>query len=478
MKSPIPFVGMEHKVDQTIRANELFAPGERIVVAVSGGPDSVALFRCLVALRVQWSWDLCIGHVNHGLRAVESEGDTKFVEALGEKFGVPVVVCRLHLNKQDAKLEKQSIQEYARTIRYHALEEVVRDRKATKLALGHTADDQAETILMWMLRGCGTGGLGGIPLKRGENVVRPLLDVQRKEIVDYLQERQEEFRVDSTNFQRVYLRNRIRQDLIPQLKQYSLGIVTVLTRQAHILRDDHAYLEELADEAFQRTCVSEKTGERQFDRLALLSVPLPIRRRVVRQSLQLAVGDPQSPRFDVVERVLDRLEHGQSGWTMECNGVRVSQEYDRLVVRRREERNLLMADFSGMRVMPMLIPIPGEAVWFPTGQRISIAVSVKSPEKIEGLVHSSEIHLDPATFTPELTLRNWVPGDIFCPKGFGGRHKKLQDFFSDIKFPRSQRAKVPLLVAPEGIVWVGGLRADERFQVSSTTTSVIVAKLG
>jgi tRNA(Ile)-lysidine synthase len=293
--------------------------------------------------------------------------------------------------------------------------------------------------------------------------------------VDYLEERQEEFRVDSSNFQPVYLRNRIRQDLIPQLKRYSIGIVNVLKRQAHILRDDHVYLEELGVEAFQRTCVSDHAGERQFDRLALLSVPLPIRRRVVRQSLQHVVGNPQSPRFDIVERVLDRLEHGQSGWTLECNGVLVSQEYDRLVVRRREERNLSTTDLPCKRGTPL--PIPGEVVWFPTGQRISITVSMKSPPEIEGHVHSSVIHLDPATFTPELVLRSWAPGDIFCPKGFGGRQKKLQDFFSDMKLPRSQRTKVPLLVAPEGIVWVGGLRADERFKVSPSTTSVVVARM-
>ncbi|MEJ2231802.1 MAG: tRNA lysidine(34) synthetase TilS [Nitrospirales bacterium] len=473
MESLIPFVGMEQQVDQAIRAKGLLAPGDRIVVAVSGGPDSVALFRCLVALRARWSWDLCIGHVDHGLRGAESNGDAKFVEALAKKFGVPVMVWRLYLNKQDAKLEKQSFQEYARTIRYHALEEMVRNRKATKLALGHTADDQAETVLMWMLRGCGTGGLGGIPPKRGASVVRPLLDIPRSEIVNYLEERQEEFRLDSSNLQTVYLRNRIRHDLIPQLQQYSPGIVNVLTRQAHMLRDDHAYLEELTDEAFRRTCVIDSTGERQFDRLALLSVPLPIRRRVMRRSLQQFGGTPQSPRFDIVERVLDRLEHGQSGWTIECIGVRIGQEYDRLVVRRREGRNLPSTDLSSMRVVSL--PIPGEVVWIPTGQRI--AVSMKSPPVMKGHGHSSEVHLDPATFTPELTLRSWLPGDTFCPKGFGGRHKKLQDFFSDIKLPRSQRTKVPLLVAPEGIVWVGGLRADERFQVSPSTTSVVVAQM-
>ncbi|MCA9500745.1 MAG: tRNA lysidine(34) synthetase TilS [Nitrospira sp.] len=466
-------VGMERKVDQAIRVKGLLAFGDRIVVAVSGGPDSVALFRCLVGLRTRWHWDVSIGHVNHGFRGAESEGDAKFVEALGERFGVPVMVRQLHLNKYDAKLKKESLQEYARTARYQALDQMVIDRKATKLVLGHTADDQAETVLMWMLRGCGTGGLGGIPPKRGMHVVRPLLDLHRSEIVAYLDERQEEFRVDSSNVQPMYLRNRIRQHLIPQLKQYSPGIVNVLTRQAHMLRDDHAYLETLADEAFQRTCVSDRMGERQFDRMALLNVPLPIRRRVVRQSLQIIAGRQQSPRFDIVERVLDRLEHGQSGWTIAYNGVRVGQEYDRLVISSCEEMNRPGTAYSEMNVMPL--SIPDEVVWLPTGQRFSI--SRKSYPVMDGRANHSEIYLDQAKFTPDLILRSWVPGDIFCPKGLGGRQKKLQDFFSDLKLPRSQRNKVPLLVAPEGIVWVGGLRADERFQVSSSTTSVVMAKM-
>ena len=473
MNRPGPLVGMERNVDLAIRAKGLFASGDRIVVAVSGGPDSVALFRCLVELRTRWHWDICIGHVDHGFRGAESEGDAKFVEALGERFGVPVLVRRLHLNKDEVKLRKESLQEYARRARYRAFEQMVLDRKATKLALGHTADDQAETVLMWMLRGCGTGGLGGIPPKRGMYVVRPLLDIHRSEIVAYLKERQEESRVDSSNVEPVYLRNRIRQHLIPQLKQYSPGIVNVLTRQGHILRDDHAYLETLADEAFQRTCVSDGMGERQFDRMALLNVPLPIRRRVIRQSLQTIAGHQQSPRFDLVERVLDRLEHGQSGWTIVYNGVRVGQEYDRLVICSSEETHQPGRDYSGVSAMPL--SIPGEVVWLPTGHRFSVAR--KSYPVMNDHAHHSEIYLDPARFTPDLMLRSWMPGDIFCPKGLGGRQKKIQDFFSDLKLPRSQRNKVPLLVAPEGIVWVAGLRADERFQVSSSTTSVVLAKM-
>lgn len=473
MKHQAHLLKMEEGVHQAIRTRDLLCPGDRIVVAVSGGPDSVALLSCLVALAPRWNWELSIGHVNHGLRGVESEEDAAFVERLGKHFDVPVSIRAVHLKKQDAKSTKQSFQACAREARYHALESILEGHGATKIATGHTADDQAETVLMWMLRGSGTGGLSGIPPKRDSRIVRPILDVDRSAIVAYLEKRKLEWRMDSSNRQSVYLRNRLRQDLMPHLKEYSPGLVTVLSRQAEIIRDDHAYLEEMAAEAFQQACVIENEREIQLDRTILLGLPMAIRRRVVRQSLQQMMEKRQGPRFDVVQRLLDRLEHGQSGWTMHINRINVGQEYDRLVFIQREEASL--HDMSHSPFGDVDVAIPCEVVWPLTGQRM--VVSRKHSEEIGSPSHKLEMHLDADTFTSALKLRSWMPGDVFCPKGMGGRKKKLQDFFSDIKLPRSRRASVPLLVAPEGILWVGGLREDERFQVSSSTTSVIIAKM-
>ncbi len=464
---------MEEKVHQAIRARDLLSPGDRIVVAVSGGPDSVALLSCLVALSSRWNWDLNIGHVNHGLRGTESEEDAEFVEKLGNSFGIPVSIREPRLKKQDAKFAKQSLQSYAREVRYQALETILQERNATKMALGHTADDQAETVLMWMLRGSGTGGLSGIPPKRGERIVRPLLDIPRRDILAYLEQRQLTYRMDSSNRQPVYLRNRLRQELMPHLKEYSPGLVNVLSRQAEIIRDDHAYLEIMAAEAFHQICVTEDERRLQLDRTGLLALPIAIRRRVVRYGLQQLKGNTHGLRFDVVQRLLGCLEHGQSGWTMNINNVDVILEYDRLVFSKR--LSTLPDDLNPPPFREVGLDIPGEVVWPLTGQRM--VVSMNHAAEMTSQSHKLEMHLDADTFTPKLLLRSWMPGDVFCPKGFGGKQKKLQDFFSDMKLPRSQRAKVPLLVAPEGILWVGGLREDERFQVSTTTTSVVTATL-
>ena len=286
-----------------------------------------------------------------------------------------------------------------------ALDNILQERCATKIATAHTADDQAETVVMWMLRGSGTGGLSGIPPKRG-GIVRPFLTISRSEIETYLEQRQLSYRLDSSNGQSVYLRNRLRLDMMPHLKEYSPGIVNVLSRQAAIIHDDHAYLEHVAAEAFQKSCVTEDDKTIELDRPRLLALPVAIQRRVIRQSLQKMRGNAQSPRFDIIQQLLDRLQHGQSGWSLHINAIDIGQEYERLVFIKRETVD--SKDMSPMPLRGIGVDIPGEVVWSLTGQRVT--VSMKPAVEMTNQPHSSEMHLDADTFTPELRLRSWKIG--------------------------------------------------------------------
>ncbi len=468
-----PLRKMEEAVHQMVKARKLLSVGDHLVVAVSGGPDSVALAACLAALAGRWKWVVSIGHVNHGLRGQESEADAAFVEELGAHLGLPVSVREVSLDKRQVRFSKQSLQASAREVRYEALASICEERGATKIATGHTADDQAETVVMWMLRGSGTAGLRGIPFQRGERIVRPLLGVARDDIIAYLKERKLTWRVDSSNSQSVYFRNRLRRDLMPQLKGVSPGIVKILARQAEIVSEDHAYLEEVAAQAFQQNIVAQGVGEVTLTRTGLLALPVAIRRRVVRQSFQQIMGHTQGPRFDIVQELLHCLEHGQSGWTLAIKNVQVSQEYDRLIFSQITGAGKPQLDHD--QSTEVSVGIPGVVVWPLTGQRM--VLSLRNVSESSDQPHQMLLHLDGDTFTPELILRNYKAGDVFCPRGMGGRKKKLQDYFSDIKLPRSQRYTVPLLVAPEGILWVGGLRGDERFRVTPSTASVVVATI-
>lgn len=466
--------GFERQVDRAIRHQRLFAPKEKIVVAVSGGPDSVALLSCLVTLQPRWDWELTIAHINHGLRGGESEGDMAYVEHLARSLGIPFKGVRLPHENLDRDFPKQSLQEVARTLRYQALHHIVHETNSTKLALGHTQDDQAETVLMWMLRGSGTGGMSGIPPRRGGIVVRPLLDFPRTEIHAYLAERHIEFRMDSSNVKPIYLRNRVRQELIPQLQSFSPGIVKVLSRQARMLREDHAYLDSMARENFAGMSQFPEPGVLELNKDSLKGLPISLARRVIRMAIQHLSGNVRGPRFDFVQRVLDRVTHGQSGWSLSFQDIHVTQEYERVVFRRDHSTPFEGEDSPSFQILPS--PVAKEVVWPLTRERLRVWWEAE-PMNRSGIPSRTQIYCDAKTFSPELCWRTWRAGDVFFPKGMGGRKKKLQDFFSDMKLPRSLRGTVPLLVAPEGILWVAGLRADERFQVSSETTSVMGARI-
>ncbi|OLD40880.1 MAG: tRNA lysidine(34) synthetase TilS, partial [Nitrospirae bacterium 13_1_40CM_2_62_10] len=240
------------RVAATARARGLLRPGDRVLAAVSGGPDSVALLSVLAALAPSWDLTLRAVHVNHGLRGAESDEDASFVAGLCDRLGVALAIERVTLAGPAGRRRGRSLQEQAREARYAAMVRVATALRMDKIALGHTADDQAETLVMWMLRGSGTAGLAGIPPSRGPLVIRPLLDVGRAEIIAYLEAQGLPFRVDSSNAKPLYLRNRVRHELLPILKRFNPGLLGVLKRQAEILREEDLCLDQLVSEHLTR----------------------------------------------------------------------------------------------------------------------------------------------------------------------------------------------------------------------------------
>ena len=241
---------------------------------------------------------------------------------------IEVTIRRLNLQELLVKKRALSLQEVAREARYSALFQIAEEKAATKIAIGHTADDQAETVLMWMIRGSGTGGLGGMKPVRPPYVIRPLLGITREEILNYLSARELTYRVDSSNLKTLYYRNKIRHELIPILKGYNPNLVKTLSRQADIVREDHGYLEQLAVNAFEEIKQHDASGLLVLDRSSLLALSLAIKRRVIRLALQSLVCMKNGPRFDAVETVLGQIVEGQSGSEVVLHGVRISREYD------------------------------------------------------------------------------------------------------------------------------------------------------
>ena len=459
-------------METTIRSRSMLSHGDRIIVAVSGGPDSVSLLSVLAALRLSWGLHLMVVHFDHGLRGRESTGDAEFVKDLCEQLEVAVAVKHLNLRQASMGKPASSLQQQAREARYEALFQMAEERAATKIAMGHTADDQAETVLMWMIRGSGTGGLGGIPAVRHPYIIRPLIETSREEILTYLSLRKFNFRMDSSNVKPMYFRNKIRHELIPILKRYNPRLINVLSRQADIVREDHTYLEQLATNALGECKRNASFGLLNLQRAYLTTLPLAIRRRVIRLALQSFVGVRNWPSFDAVERVLEQVIDGQSGSEVVLYGIRIRRDYDYIHFEA-EKSGSSFPNKSSMTTQA--ISIPSQSIWPLTGQTLQVSLETASEEN--QIMSPFQAKLDAETFSPNLVLRTWEPGDKFYPIGLEGKRKKIQDYFSDIKLERAKREKIPILVAPEGILWVGGYRIDHRFQVTATTRSVLTASL-
>lgn len=454
-----------HRVVRTIRSRGLLNRGQHVLIAVSGGPDSIALLCLLHRLKISWRLTLTAVHCNYGLRGDESDADQAFVESVCRRLDIPLRTIKLEVRNRARGL---SLQAAARDLRYRAMHEMAQQCGADRIAVGHTADDQAETVLLWMLRGAGLTGLSGMPACREDIVIRPLYETRRGELLAYLSGESVSFRQDSTNGKPIYLRNRIRQEVIPVLQQLVPSAVTALCRLADLCRDDDRYLDEHV-QALCRPWIGQlRQGGRGISRLFLRQAPVVVQRRIVRDLLRRGESSARSPRRETVELVLRAIlkRNAFSELAIPSGVVAVEKDSVRFVPLKQAQRSLRQ------QPSPTILTVPGGMTWTGTGQRIQVQVVTR--EQIDAMVPGKDrIVIDADRISQPFVVRAWQAGDRFCPFGMKGRSKKLQDFFTDVKLSRAARRRIPLVVAPEGIVWVVGYRQDERWSVTSGTKRYI-----
>ena len=279
MKAPLVF----EKFIRAVKSHALLVRGDRVVVAVSGGADSVALLSLLLEVRAQFELDLIVAHLNHNLRGKSSDEDQEFVRILAHRLGTGLICERIPT--EHVSTRKESLENWARERRYAFLSKAAGVVHAQKVALGHTMSDQAETLLMRLLRGSGTIGLSAMSYKR-DVFIRPLLSIERHEILEYLKLRGITWREDASNLDTRFLRNRLRQELIPSLKdRYNPKIVPLLAGTAAILREESEAMRYWAAEVFDREAIVD--GNRIiWDMNTLVSLPSGLQKRLVRLSLE------------------------------------------------------------------------------------------------------------------------------------------------------------------------------------------------
>jgi len=480
---------LAHHVASTVRKARLFSPGDHLLVCVSGGPDSVCQLAVLKELAPSWRLRLSVAHINHGLRGGESEEDAAFVARLCGDMSLPCVCESVSLTHAQSVLAgslrsgmTSSTQGRAREVRYAALRAMAHRVGADRIATGHTADDQAETLLLWMLRGAGTTGLAGIPQMRDGIWIRPLLGVTKADVLTYLEEQGLGFRMDSSNAKPIYRRNRVRLELLPILMKLNPGIVRVLGRQSRILREEDRCLDQMAAQQVGHLARQGADGQVMVDRTGLAALPTALQRRVVRAVVRKVTGSQQGPAFGAVEAVLDRVVQGRSGTALRVAGTTAWRDYGFIcflaargssVGLEEKDHGAPAATARVSHESPVAVPWP----W--TRQVIRLNLVERPPGVLPqpGLPPRMRAFLDADKFSMPVTVRSWLPGDWFQPAGMQGRRKKLQDYFSDVKLPRTERRLIPILVASEGILWVCGRRMDHRFRATAETRRVLVAEL-
>ncbi|MDP8213627.1 MAG: tRNA lysidine(34) synthetase TilS [Candidatus Euphemobacter frigidus] len=464
-------------------SHRLWKKGERILVAVSGGADSVALLHLLYRLKEEEDLKLTVVHLDHGLRGQASEADSRWVRELAGRLDIPCLVERRVVS---AKLRRggHSPEESARDVRYTFFRDLSERTGINTLALGHHADDQAETVLLKLLRGCHPAGLGGMRPYRLDGtlrLIRPLLEIRRRELVDFLSAIGESFREDISNRDRRFLRNRLRHELLPLLEtEYNPRIREVLVHLAGMERKRDDYLKDRMHESFQAVAAELEQG---------LVLDLPLFKQlssfeqgeILRELLWKAgFNDPHRR----VHRDLERIIKGPSGRRLTLPGrLTVLKEQQRLIIKKGP------GGVTGFRAFSRELAVPGETEIELIRAGIVVREYPRPPEITfrpgPGLKRYWEDYpgggvlkeyLDRDTVVLPLLVRSRRPGDRYQPLGTAG-NRKIKKILIDEKVPGSLRDLIPIIADAEKIIWLAGYRPDHRCRVREETRTILEISL-
>ncbi len=476
---------LARRVKRTIDDHQMLTPGDAVLVGVSGGPDSVALLHLLLDLVPDMQLRMGMVHLNHGLRGADSDSDADFVRSLADRLDLPFFSRKADV-KGFQKANKLSLEEASRRVRYAFFTEIADANRYGKIALGHHVDDNAELVLLNLLRGSGPQGLSGIPPVREGRFIRPLIDLTREQIERFLDDRSIPYIVDASNQDLRHRRNRIRHQLLPLLRQnYNPEISQTLSRLASIMREENRWIDEMTASALLSCMIEDEADRLVLSTHNLRKLETPLARRVLRKGLLGAKGSLRRIRFSHIESILDLLR-GASAPTSPRKHLHLPDRMcieicpDHLIIRRsanklRDLRPLSLSqdplfsysvsDLSG-----------GTEVSIPEiGGKLSFTL-LPGPELPEDAASPTVGCFDLQLLRFPLSIRSPLPGDRFNPLGMRGS-QKLKDFFINRKVPLNERTRCPLLISDGIIIWIAGQRTAEFAKVTGNTQKVLKVEL-
>lgn len=454
---------MENIVLENIRKYNMIDKKDKVVIGLSGGPDSVFLFHILRILREKLDFTLHIAHINHGVRGKEALKDQLFVENLAREYKIPFYLKKADMDGY-AREHNLSSEEAGREIRYDFFDEILRKIDGDKIAVGHNKSDQVETMLMRFFRGTGIDGLRGMEYKTGK-VIRPMLNIDREDLENYLKEHNYKAMIDHTNLETIYNRNKIRLETIPYIEEnFNPNFIDTIFRTSDNFKEDSDFLYKYTKKTYENMLKLDKEEEIILDKGKFQKEEKAIKSRIIRYSIEKLIGNLQGITQQHIIDTIDFINESKTGKSIDLlKEIKVILSYDDII-------------FSKKRI------VDEKEYTYQLKERsnrieeldIKIDLDIINIGDIEGFSKDKYIkYFDYEKIKGELSIRNRRAGDIFAPLGMKGRSKKIKDFFIDEKIPRDKRDKIPLLTDEENILWIIGHRVSEDCKVDSRTKKVL-----
>lgn len=448
--------GVVEAVARFVDKAGLAGGGSHLVCAVSGGPDSMALLHALHTLADRQKFVLTAAHMNHGFRPLEAQREAELVEAYCARLGIPYVYGQADVPAR-VRTSGDNAQAAARELRYRFLADTAAERGAGAVALAHHADDQAETVLLHVVRGSGLSGLSGMPDTRkfeGLELIRPLLRITKEELVAFCRQYDVPFAVDGSNLQRKYTRNRVRLDVMPQLLTINPRLTQSLNRLADIVREEDAFMERLCEERAQQIAAFSERSCR-LSRKAFIAEPTALQRRLIKLILNYVAGEARFPDFSTIESFRTAIEGvAPPSLVLEAGGgIRLQRTYDSIVITAEADK---------------AVPVNADEAALSS---VLVEFADDPQRRIPEGRHEALFDAELVSLPLEVRVRR--NGDRIEPYGLNGS-KKVKDMFIDLKISPAQRDRIPIVVDASGrLLWIAGIRRSRHAPITAATRRIV-----
>ncbi len=454
-----------NRVCETIDKYKMIDNGDGIVVGISGGPDSVCLLHALSSSVQRYKIKLYAAHVNHMLRGKESDEDILYVKSICEKLEVELYIKNINI-KDISQKYKISLEAAGRQERYKFFFEVLKNTGASKIAVAHNMNDQAETMLMRFIRGTGLEGLSGIKPVREDGIIRPLIETERIQIEEYCIANKLNPRLDKSNLEPIFTRNKIRLELIPHiLKEYNPKFIKNMAVMADNFRNDNEYLDYILKEKENEILnYSEDSVSLNIDRL--LAQHPSKQSRIIRRAIGKLLGSTTDIESKHISEIRKIITKGTTALKVDLpRNTQAEVEYNVLLIKKKVAQNITYE-------YPVIL---NQSIYIKEINASVYAFTI-SPSELNTISLEQGIAVFDYDKTKEnIYIRSRRPGDKFTPPGMEGT-KKVKDFFIDNKIPRAEREKIPILASTDSVLWVVGYRINDKYKYTDSSKRILVVR--